>query len=87
MGHRIVKLVDPNQQVVFKKLQSGSRVLYHHRSAVEVSLGARAHDMNAASAHPGGPTTGIWAQIWTPGALRGPSWPPKGPPLGALGVL
>ena len=28
MGHRNIKLVDTYQQVVFKKQQSGSRVLY-----------------------------------------------------------
>ena len=57
------------------------------RSAVVVSKGARAHDMDAA--HPVGPTSGTWAQIRPPGAAQGPPGPPKGPKralLGALGV-
>ena len=46
------------------------------RSAVVVSYGARAHDMDAA--HPVGPTSGTWAQIWSPVAAQGPPGPPKG---------
>ena len=45
------------------------------RSAVEVSQGARAHDMNAA--HPVGPTSGTRAKIRPPGAAQGPVGPPK----------
>ena len=40
------------------------------RSALVVSKGARAHDMDAA--HPVGPTSGTWAQIRPPGAAQGP---------------
>ena len=40
------------------------------RSAVVVSYGARAHDMDAA--HPVGPTSGTWAQIRPPGLPRAP---------------
>ena len=40
------------------------------RSAVEVSQGARAHDMNAA--HLIGPTSGTWAKIRPPGLPRAP---------------
>merc|ERR1711989_224854 len=40
------------------------------RSAVVVSYGARAHDMDAA--HPVRPTSGTWAQIRPPGLPRAP---------------
>merc|ERR1712198_471281 len=40
------------------------------RSAVVVSYGARAYDMDAA--HPVGPTSGTWAKIRPPGAAKGP---------------
>ena len=57
------------------------------RSAVVVSYGARAHDMDAA--HPVGPTSGTWAKIRPPGAAKGPQkglFGPKWALLGAPGV-
>merc|ERR1711989_117302 len=47
------------------------------RSAVVVSYGARAHDLDAA--HPVRPTSGTWAQIRPPGAAPEPPGPSKGP--------
>ena len=47
------------------------------RSSAEVSEGAQAHGMDAA--HLAGPTNGSWAKSRSPGALRGPLGPPKGP--------
>ena len=47
------------------------------RSAIEVHLGAQAHDMDAG--HPVGPTSDSWAKNRAPRALRGPPGPPKGP--------
>merc|ERR1712116_50114 len=47
------------------------------RSAVEVRVGAQAHDMDAG--HPVGPTSDSWAKNRPPRALRGPLGPPKGP--------
>ena len=47
------------------------------RSAIEVRLGAQAHDMDAG--HPVGPTSDSWAKNRPPRALRGPPGPPKGP--------
>ena len=47
------------------------------RSSIEVSEGAHAHGMDAA--HLAGPTSGSWAKSRSPGALRGPLGPPKGP--------
>ena len=58
------------------------------RSAVVVSYGARAHDMDAA--HPVGPTSGTWAKIRPPGAAKGPQKGLSGPKwalLGSPGVL
>ena len=46
------------------------------RSAVVVSYGARAHDMDAA--HPVEPTSGTWAKIRPTGAARGPPGHQKG---------
>merc|ERR1712212_433710 len=46
------------------------------RSAIEVRLGAQAHDMDAG--HPVGATSDSWAKNRPPRALRGPPGPPKG---------
>merc|ERR1712212_610710 len=57
------------------------------RSAVEVSQGGRAHDMDAA--HPVGPTSGTWAQIRPPGLpkdVRGPQKGLSGPKRALLGA-
>ena len=47
------------------------------RSAVEVFEEAGAHDMD--TAQPDGSASGSWAKSRSPGALRGPLGPPKGP--------
>ena len=62
------------------------------RSAVVVSYGAPAHDMDAA--HAVGPTSGTWAEIRPPGRPRAPkraflgqNGPFSGPPEGHSGLV